>query len=586
MNGAVTEYLKSLLPQNLPDGRQFVKEGMEMGNDLELGKSLFLEKSGYPTYLAYKKACSENNKIVWQILLGLATLDEELDAIKEIYDFSQRTGLQIDTVQAIPSQGICLPKEYREGAPSTTSYMINSYDEWIAHTKVVPMQIIFEDQHLSCPNSLETTIGPLLAGSPRIGIFSQFIWGYPGFNDDVKRYTDMLKSIGIVASKKDQDIMVDTYLDDGMPSYFLDCASYVGYALLEHYIVTTLCGARLSFSYGGLLSEGHTRMAVGMAIDKLLSTEEQPALSYINGSTVMQWDHDIEANYGPSVQEMLLEILVINKYKLCMSINPVSITEKVGVATLQDLLNITAAGIRTEEKVGDWERLMDFTVLENMRDVMAEKGKIFFNNVLQGFKEAGIDINDPLQLIMVLKRFNCSKFETLFHPSVSETGTFTPYYPTVLGQQTIDERNGIIEGLSEQGLKGSLDGKRIAICSGDGHSYGLLLVEGVLEAMGAKVSNGGVDVDPAVILDLADEEGINIIACSVHNGQALDYARQITKLAKERHKDYHIYMGGRLNAILPGNSEATDVTDLVRENGIFASNDLAEIVRTMKNIKQ
>ncbi len=581
MNDAAREYISSLLPEGLPDGKKLVEEGIELGKTLELGKSKFLESSGYRTYLEYKKDCSEKGKIVWQILLGLATLEEELEGIKEIYNFSKRTGLEINTVQAIPSQGICLPKEYRDGAPSTTSYMINSIDEWIAHTEAAPLQIIFEDQHLSCPNSLETTIGPLLAGSPRIGIFSQFIWGYPGFNDDVKRYSDMLKSIGIVASKKDQDIMVDTYLDDGIPSYFLDCASYVGYALLEHYIVTKLCGARLSFSYGGLLSEGHTRMAVGMAIHKLLSTEEQPAMSYINGSTVMQWDHDIDSNYGPSVQEMLLETLVINKYKMCMSINPVSITEKVAVATLQDLLNITAAGIRAEEKAGDWEDLMDFTPLEQMRDVMAEKGVLFFHNVLEGFKAAGIDIEDPLKMIMVLKRFNYSKFETLFHPSVSEKGEFSPFYPTVLGRETIAERDEIIKGLDQQGLKGSLQGKKIVICSGDGHSYGLLLVEGVLESMGAQVVNGGVDIDPAVILDLADEEGSGYIGISVHNGQALDYARVLSELAGERNKAYQIFMGGRLNAILPGHSEASDVSGMIKELGICATNDFAESIKSI-----
>lgn len=582
MNDAAREYLSSLLPEGLPDGRKFVQEGIELGKTLELGKSKFLESSGYKTYLEYKKDCSKKGKIVWQILLGLATLEEELDAIKEIYNFSKRTGLEIHTVQAIPSQGICLPKEYRDGAPSTTSYMINSIDEWIAHTEVAPLQIIFEDQHLSCPNSLETTIGPLLAGSPRIGIFSQFIWGYPGFADDVKRYSDMLKSIGIVASKKEQDIMVDTYLDDGIPSYFLDCASYVGYALLDHYIVSKLCGARLSISYGGLLSEGHTRMAVSMAIHKLLSTEDQPAMSYINGSTVMQWDHDIDSNYGPSVQEMLLETLVIKKYNMCMSINPVSITEKVAVATLQDLLNITAAGIRAEEKAGDWEDLMDFTLLERMRDVMAEKGVIFFNNVLEGFKEAGIDIEDPLQMIMVLKRFNYTKFEMLFHPSVAEKGEFVPYYPTVIGRQTIDEREEILKTLDEKGLRGALNRKKIVICSGDGHSYGLLLVEGVFEAMGAQVVNGGVDIDPAVILDLADEEGTGYVGISVHNGQALDYAKSLVELAKERKKEYRITMGGRLNAILPGDSEASDVSEMIKKLGIFASNDFAESINFMK----
>lgn len=61
--------------------------------------------------------------------------------------------------------------------------------------------------------------------------------------------------------------------------------------------------------------------------------------------------------------------------------------------------------------------------------------------------------------------------------------------------------------MKEEGLQGSLDGKRIVIGSGDTHTYGIILVEGVLSAMGAEVINGGVDMDPINILDLADEVG-------------------------------------------------------------------------------
>jgi len=293
----------------------------------------------------------------------------------------------------------------------------------------------------------------------------------------------------------------------------------------------------------------------------------------------MQWDHDIDSNYGPSVQEMLLETLVIKKYKMCMSINPVSITEKVAVPTLQDLLNITAAGIRTEEKADEWDDLVDFTLLEEIRDVMAEKGTAFFNNVLEGFKESGIDVEDPLQMIMVLKNFNYSRFETFFHPSVIEKGEFSPYYPTVLGRQTIAEREEIVNDLAAKGLKGALKNKRIVLCSADGHSYGLLLVEGVLAEMGAGIVNGGVDTGPAELLDLADEEGIYHVGISVHNGQALDYARLLVRLAAERNKAYSFFMGGRLNAILAGHSEASDVSGSINELGVKATNDFTEIIK-------
>ena len=83
----------------------------------------------------------------------------------------------------------------------------------------MPLQILFEDQVLSCPNSLETTVNSVKAGSELVGLVSQFIWSQPGFTDDRQHMIDMVKSIGIVKSKNDEDFIVNTYLDDGLPGY-------------------------------------------------------------------------------------------------------------------------------------------------------------------------------------------------------------------------------------------------------------------------------------------------------------------------------------------------------------------------------
>lgn len=585
MNQMSVEYIRSLRNSigELPDGYEILEEGVKIGEKITPKRSLFLEKSGYKTYADYKKDYAAKGEVTWEILLGLATLPEQIDAIKKIYEYSQRTGLSIQTVQVIPSQLVTLPEEYRANAPKPTSYMIEKPEDWIAHQAGVPLQILFEDQHLSCPNALDTTINAIKAGSARCGLISQFIWSQPGFTDDRQHIIDMLKSIGIVKSKRDDFFICDTYLDDGFPGYAMDCVTYVGYTLLEHYIVHDLCGARHQVSWGGLLSEGKNRLAVGLAIHEMLSTEEQPALSYINGSTIMQWDHDIDANYGPSVQEMLLEALADRHYKLQLTINPVSITEKITVPTLQELLNIFSAGQRALERIEDWEDLIDWTPIENIRDYLIKEGKKFFKNALDIMAEAGVDIKDPLEMLMTLKKLNPSKFEGTFHPYFSEDPAYTPKYPTVLGRDTIKMQDEVIKDIKERGCsENALEGERIVVVSADGHAYGLLLVDGVLSSFGAETVNGGVDIDAATVLDLADEEGISNIGISVHIGQSIDYARQIMELAKKRNRKYRIFMGGKLNAILPGESEACDVTDLILKEGVFASNDLYDTIKMIK----
>lgn len=562
-----------------------MKAGIEMGNGIPLGRSLFLQKSGYPTYAAYKKECAKQGKITWEILLGLAMLEEQVEGIKAIYEFSQKTGLEINTIQCIPSFLVALPKEYRANAPKPTSYVIDKPEDWLAHQADVPLEILFEDQVLSCPNALDTTINSIKCGSSRVGLISQFIWGQPGFTDNKQHMIDMLKSIGIVASKKEDYVICDTYLDDGFPGYAMDCVTYVGYALLEHYLVSDLCGARHQISWGGLLSEGKPRLAVGLALHRLLSTEEQPALAYINSSTVMQWDHDIDANYGPSIQEILLEALMERKYKMHLTINPVSITEKVAVPTLQELLNIFSAGARALERVEDWDDLMDWTELEKLSDMLMEEGQRFFENALAVCEATGINIKDPLEMFMMLKELNPSKFESTFHHNLDEKGLVKPFCPTVLGRQTLNMKAEVVNDLKKRGVKDNeLEGRRIVVVSGDGHAYGLVLVDGVLSDLGAETINGGVDITPMTALDLADEEGSDIIGISVHIGQCLDYAKQIKELAEKRNKKYHIFMGGKLNAILPGESTPCDVTDKINEIGILAADDLYDSIRMLKEL--
>lgn len=585
MDAATIEYIRSLKPVPHADGRELVRKGIEIGNSFEAPLTWY---KGYKNHMEFKKACQREGKIYWTLLMGLATMEDEVAAVKKIYEFQERTGFKLGSLLHIPSGNVALPREYRENAPKTTSFVLDDLDDWLALRNAAPIDISLNDHHLVCPNSIETTVNALKAGAVRVGSFGQFLWDYPGFTDDVKRYSDMVTSLGIMASKRDDMFCVETYLDDSFPGYFMDCASYVGYALIEHYICTKLCGARYVISFGGLLSEGHTRIAVALALHELMGTEEQPVLTYINGSTNMQWDHDIDGNYGFAAQEMLLEICAEKKFHMSLGINPVSITEKIAVPTLQELLNIYACGKRVEEKADEWMPLIDWTPIIEMKDVMVAEAKRYFANAMNAFREAGIDTEDPLEMLLMLKKFAPQRLESAFHSSTvdGQSMEVIPFYPTVLGRQTNEMRDEIVNVLKNDGMEGSLAGKKIVIASGDAHAYGLMLVDGVLRAMGAQTDNIGVDMDPVDVLDAADEDGTPYVGISCHNGQALDYGRQLLQLAADRGREYVIFMGGKLNTILPGDAEPTEVGDMLCDMGIQADNDLKTTVALIARHRQ
>lgn len=581
MDQATREYIASLKPKGFPDGKTLVREGFEMAKDIPWNKSRFLKEYGYESHLEYRKKNLAEGKQTYQLLMGLSTLEEELDGIKKIDEFAKRTGFEVRSMQSIPSQLVGLPPEYWEGAPKPTSYMMEKEEDWLAHTEAAPVDICWQDWHMASPNNLAQTKYALKAGTSRLGCFSTFIWEYPGYHEEVKRFSDMMRTMGILAYYKDQGMDCITYPEDGIPGYFMDVVSYVGYEMIEHYIIEDLCGARMSFSYGGLLSEILPRMAFALALEKMYGTEEHPFVTYYNGSTNEQWDHDIEANYGIGASEMLIQSIINLKYNMPVVINPVSVTEALRVPTLEELFNIVKCGIGVERKALEWLEIIDFSKFEILRDFLIEEGTKFYNNAMEGFKEAGINVDDPLEMILVLKHFDPVKFEQIFHPSQQKFGYFKPYVPTVLGKQTMDKLDEIVADLKKKGYQNTVKGKKIVVVSADGHSYGLTLIDNVWRQMNADVINGGTNMEPAFVLDLADEEDADVICVSVHCGQSLDYARQVLHTAQQRGRKYNIVMGGMLNAMLPGYTEPQDVTDMIKELGILATNDFEEQINYM-----
>ena len=476
-------------------------------------------------------------------------------------------------MQSIPSQLVGLDPKDWEGAPKPTSYLMEKEEDWLAHTEAAPVDCCWQDWHLASPNNLNETKYALKAGTSRLGCFSTFIWEYPGYNEEKKRFSDMFRTMGILSAKKDEGLDCITYPEDGLPGFFMDVVSYVGYEMIEHYIIEDLCGARMALSYGGLLSEIVPRMSFALAMEKLYGTPEHPFVTYYNGSTNEQWDHDIESNYGLGASEMLIEAVINLKYGLPTVINPVSITEALRVPTLDELFNIVKCGIGIERKAKEWLDIIDFTRFEEMRDLLIEKGTMFYENVMKGFEEAGVNIKDPLEMVMVLRRFDPVKFEQEFHPSLQESEKFKPYVPTVLGRETMEMTENVVNDLKDKGYESMLKGKKVICGSADGHSYGLMLIDNVWSEMNADVVDCGTNMEPSFILDLTLDRVLDAVCVSVHCGQTLDYARQLKEEEKKRGKKYNIVIGGMLNAMLPGNTEPVDVSDIVEEMGICATND-------------
>ena len=578
------EYISNLIPMGLPDGRVILKEGIALGQTIEKGRTKFLEGTKYKNYMEFWIEQRDAGKIPFSSNIGLATLEEQLDALEELKDWCRANDVNFYAALIIPSINLAIPKELRESSADATSYLMDTIEDYKAHEEIDGVTCISTNQTLFVPNALETTINSVKAGSPFIGTTSQLSWDFPGCYETEKYVTDALKSVGIMASKRKDGLSFIGYPEDGLGGNCTDTVSYAAILMYENYIYNDLCGASMAAGIGGLISDIRYKSALLRVFDQICREEDHPGVMIYHAATTTQWDHDLDTNFGTSCQELLMMILSERYYKTGATIITVPITEKVAVPTLYNIETIMGAASRMEKTAWQWDDVVDFDEIDKLADDIYDKAKIMFNNFMDSLKEAGIDTEDPLQLMMILKKINGALFEETYHPSIKEKGYYEPYYPNDMGLLLIKMTNEAISELEDQGYLDSLQGKRILIGSMDCHIYGMRYVTNVLSRMGAEVVSIGVDCTSQSIFDAASEEGVDIIGVSTHNGQSLGLAKQLNEMMKDRKGEYTVFMGGVLNTILPGNSEPSDVTDLIRKEGVFASNDMKEIIDMIKEI--
>lgn len=581
MDNSEKDYLKNLIPSDLPEWKTIYENGKERSKGIEVVKSRFLRENGFDNAVDLRIKRSAAHELTWRAIMGLASLEDQYEGHKYLYSFGQETGVVIDELMVISNILTGVPHNKRIGLPKGTSFVLDKPKDWSKLSQAAAIQPAFCDFHIGTPNSSYNTENAIKNGSSYTGVFAQFTWDYPGCNDDIEHMSDVLEALGMLAEKRNEKFVVDSYLDDGIASYFLDMSSYLGYARLEKYIVSDLCGARYATGFGQLMDKIIPKMSLWLALADILKEDDQPGVSYIFSNCIDHWDHDLEANYGVLCTEALIEILIEKKYATGISILPIPITEKVAVPTPQAIANINAAARRVEEKADEWEKLIDFSEIESTKEIIKTQGLVFFENIINGCKEAGIDVKNPLQMLIFLKRINPSLMEKLFHPSTvqGKSEIVKPYVPTSMAKTSINEKEKILDSIKSEGNYEKIKDNRVLVLSGDAHWYGMFVVSEVLMGLGVDVVDGGVGLDPVDVLDLADEEGLSYIAISVHNGQALDYAKQLMDLAEKRNRKYKIFMGGKLNGLVGNNPEPVDVTDLVEKTGVITVETVEELVK-------
>lgn len=574
--------MPELIPRDLPKGKKVVQEGRGLGRTINLGRTAWCQEKDVCCDGDYKWICAEEGRITWQMVMGLSSVDEEVDALRYLYHWGKDRGIVIDRCHVITDHRMGLPQDMWVRAPRGTSFMLESENDYHRIAQAAPIQPVFGDHHIGSPAAVHNTINALRAGAGYVGTVSHYYYNYPHWKDDVSQIVETVKALGIVAAKRRENIMAQSAMADAIPSQFMDHASIVGYARLEKYVVEELCGANYSLGYGNLTSNIPAKIATWLALYDILMADHN-VISYINGNTIDATD-DFNAHYAVVTAEIIPSINAELLYKTGVTFCLIPASEVLRVPTKEEIAEVHQVARVAEVRAREFREMIDFSEVNRIRALLVAKGYQFFKNIKKGLLELGIDITDPVQILLAVRRLGAAKLEQLFHPGIQDFSLLrgiTPFVPTELIKKSMALRDEALKEIQNQQLTDAIRGKKIITGSTDTHEFGLLVVNEVLNDLGAKVINGGVDLDVEDVLDLASKEATPYLVISTHNGLCLEYAEKLTNLAEQRHQSVRVFMGGRLNAILEGGTEPVDVSDSLLQMGIKPCRDVVHLARHM-----
>lgn len=579
--------MTNMFPKNLPNSKELLAEGKRIAAGIEIGKNGFEIHRGQSFFDWYFNQIVEG-QIIFMPQLGLKSVDDQEEGLKRLYEGYQEVGIDLGIVLIIASMLNGVPFQARENMPSGTSYVYDGLKDYKRICQSSPVFAVIGDFAVGSPNSVENVTNALISGCFGVGTLSQFSWRFPYWHDEVVQIAETVKSMGIIAAKRDEMASLGSYLGDGIPSAFVDHASIVGYTLIEQYISEKLCGAAYTASLGGLMSNVVDKYATMLALNEVAKLDEfSPVIDHIEGNTIEVTSQNIDANYGLVISDFILFALLERKYKTGAMYTPKPVSEALRVPTVDEIVDVAGACKASMNRVLEIEgaNMFDDTEILKLKDKLVINGKKFYDNAMNGLSDMGVDIEDPVQMLLALRQMGAEELEAKFNPGEKKQSRFRGFVPTALTAKQERYENLVGETLariSEANLDGAARDKTIVIGSADTHQFALFVMSEVLNTVGARVINAGVDNDPEHLLELAAKEGTSLVAVSIHNGQCVDWVKTFMELNMAAHQEARLFVGGTLNTMIDSCPEPVDATEILIETGAIPCRNILELLRNLE----
>src|SRR5437867_1860589 len=207
--------IPELVPPDLPDGATLVEKGRALARSLRVGTTRYQRRHRVRSERAYKEHCRAERTITYYINLGLKSWPETREALRWIQDECRRRKLRVDRVSLTADRRMGLPPESRAEAIEETGIMFWTKDDWAGVGTEIELQGILNDHTVGSPASIVNAAAAIEAGITYIGNLSQQSYGYPNWSDDVAQMANTVVAMGMLAEKKEDGVVLDSYIDDG-----------------------------------------------------------------------------------------------------------------------------------------------------------------------------------------------------------------------------------------------------------------------------------------------------------------------------------------------------------------------------------
>ncbi|MDH3630491.1 MAG: hypothetical protein OER98_05155 [Gammaproteobacteria bacterium] len=560
---------------SLPDFNQLRHQAIDLATQVTIGRSAFLDKYQVQSELEYKQQSMRDNRIMYHAHIGMNDIEATAQSIGRIHQQLSTQGFRLDRAGFAIDRRMGLPAANRSAAAAETGPMLTREEDWHSLAQSAPIQPHLGDFMIGQPASVANTVQALRIGCTTIGNLSQFFtFEAPGWSDTAATAAQTYQAMALLGEFRNQGAMLHSYLEDGYGALFRNCSTLAAWAMLERYIVEELIGARLTHCIGGLTQDPIKRVGWVLALQKIHRGEHVGSMIY--GDT-LSFGAEFEKNRAVTAEYLLWDILAQLHAPSGHAVLPLPVTEAIRIPSADEIIEAQMFGRQVEASARRLYPHVDFSAAETFAATVCRQGSEIFQNALMGLADMGLDTDNPLQMLYVLKKLGAHQFEQLFNADIdSKESWLTDMY--ALAQDVIDENRPMF---CDAEFRTRVKGKRFVVASSDVHEHAAGALAQLLSETDAEVVYLGAEKNPSDLVAILRQQPADALLLSTHNGMALEYARQLKQLLDDASLSPAVIIGGVLNQKVETHPLPVPVIDELKALGMHPAISLPGLTRLL-----